>query len=321
MPIQPLRWEKDRLLLLDQRYLPEKTVWLECTSWEQVADAIKTMAVRGAPLIGVTAAYGYSLAKLKNQNLDEAYEGLKNTRPTAINLLHALNRVKKVVDPLSEAKKIEQEEIEANEKIGQHGASLIKEKGCVMTICNTGSLATPGIGTALGVIRTAYEQGKLTEAILCETRPRLQGLKLNAWELLQDGIPFRVIVDSAAGFFMKNNSVALIVAGADRIARNGDTANKIGTYSLAVNANKHKVDFVIAAPSSTIDSHCHNGSEIPIEERPPEEILNIGAPQNCKVWNPAFDVTPAELISAILTEQAIYHFPYQFESLYSRSQL
>lgn len=321
MPIQPLRWENDRLILIDQRHLPEKIVWLECVSWEQVADAIKTMAVRGAPLIGVSAAYGYSLAKIKKQNLDEAYEGLKNTRPTAINLLHALDRVRNASDPISEARIIEQEEIDANEKIGQHGASLIKQKGIVITICNTGSLATPGIGTALGVIRKAYEQGKLTEAILCETRPRLQGLKLNAWELLQDGIPFRVIVDSAAGFFMKNNPVALVVAGADRISKNGDTANKIGTYSLAINANKHKIDFVVAAPSSTIDSDCQNGNEIPIEERSLEEILNIGAPQNCKVWNPAFDITPAELISAIVTEQAIYRAPYQFESLYSRSQL
>lgn len=319
MEIEPVRWEGNSLFVLDQRFLPEKEDWLECKTWKDVAEAIRNMAVRGAPLIGIAAAYGLALAQRQNENVKFAYEELLKTRPTGVNLMFALERTIHSSDFLEEAKKIHREERERNEKIGKHGVTLLKRRGNIMTLCNTGSLATAGIGTALGVIRTAFRMGMLNEAIVLETRPRLQGAKLTAWELHKDEIPFRIITDGAAGYYMKTKSAELIVTGADCIAANGDTANKIGTYALAIQASYHDIPFVVAAPSSTIDSKKRSGDEIPIEERGVEEITDI---LHCSkisgnVWNPAFDVTPGHLISHIVTENGIYSHPYDFRGVCS----
>lgn len=312
MNLDPVHWHNGNLMILDQRLLPEEERWIEASDWKQVAEAISSMAVRGAPLIGVAAAYGLALAG----NDPMAKQGLASTRPTAVNLFHALDRVANSKDPLQEAHRIFEEERAANEAIGNCGASLIEAKATVITICNTGSLATPGIGTALGIIRVLHRQGKLREAILCETRPRQQGLRLSAWECIHDNIPFRVIPDGAAAAFMKTYGAQLVIAGADRIARNGDTANKIGTYSLALAANAHSVPFAIAAPTSTIDPDTPTGDEIPIEERDPDELLEVAghrvAPEGTPVWNPAFDVTPATLIDHIVTERGTFSKPYDF---------
>lgn len=310
--VEALRWENGRLLILDQRLLPGEVRWLEMHDWQQIAQAIEDMAVRGAPLIGVAAAYALAMAN----NSEEAKKRLACTRPTAVNLFHALERVSRAEHPLHEAMNIHEEERAANETIGKNGASLIEGHATVITICNTGALATPGIGTALGVIRTLHREGRLEEAIVCETRPRQQGLKLTAWECLHDNIPFRLIPDGAAAWFMKSNKTQLVIAGADRVARNGDTANKIGTYALALAARAHGIPFAIAAPTSTIDPNSRNGADIPIEQRDPEELLAVGdhklAPEGARAWNPAFDVTPAELIDAIVTEKGIFRPPYDF---------
>jgi methylthioribose-1-phosphate isomerase len=252
-----------------------------------------------------------------------AAAGLAASRPTAVNLFWALDRIARLEDQsfegvLSEAQRIEQEDLEMNLEIGRHGAELVPERAQVLTLCNTGSLATAGHGTALGIVRTAHGQGKVRHVWACETRPRQQGLRLTAWELMQDGIPFSVVADSAAASLMRAGKVDFVVVGADRIAANGDTANKIGTYMLAVLAQHHGIPFVVAAPSSTIDAAISDGSQIPVEERDPRELteaegLLIG-PADCPVYNPAFDVTPGELVTAIVTEAGVQTAPYRFPS-------
>ena len=307
--------------MLDQKVLPQTETWLELTSWLEVRDCIKDMSVRGAPAIGVAAAYGMALAAQKGEDLKEAQEGLAASRPTAVNLFWALNRIASLQTTdfnviLEEAQAIEREDVEMNKQIGEHGAMLIPENANVLTICNTGGLATAGHGTALGIIRTAFSQGKVNHVYPSETRPRQQGLRLTCWELGKDGIPFSAIADGAAASLMRKGKIDFVVAGADRIAANGDSANKIGTYSLAVLAKHHDIPFVIAAPSSTLDRQLAHGDLIPIEERNAEELTHIEgvqvAPDDCPVFNPAFDVTPNELITAIVTERGVNRPRYQF---------
>lgn len=307
--------------MLDQRLLPQSEEWLSLNTWEEVRDAIRDMAVRGAPAIGVAAAYGMALATLHQEDLNVARDGLAASRPTAVNLFWALDRIMALstqdfAPVLAEAQAIEREDLAMNHQIGENGASLVPDGAQILTICNTGSLATAGHGTALGIIRTAFQQGKVKHVWSCETRPRQQGLRLTAWELMQDGIPFHSIADSMAASLMRAGEVDFVVAGADRIAANGDTANKIGTYMLAVLANHHGIPFVIAAPTSTLDSAIPDGSHIPIEERDPQELTHaegtaIG-PAGVPVYNPGFDVTPGELISAIVTEKGVFRPPFHF---------
>jgi methylthioribose-1-phosphate isomerase len=316
MSFDALRWRDGRLHILDQRRLPFEEAWMEASTWQEVADAISEMAVRGAPLIGIAAAYGMALAQQNGDDLAVARNGLAGTRPTAVNLFAALERVAHADNMLHEAQVIEQEERCNNEAIADAGASLITGKTSVVTICNTGSLATAGVGTALGIIRRAFEQGKIKEVFACETRPRMQGLKLTAWELQRDGIPFRVIADGAIAALLAKGEVGFAVAGADRIAANGDTANKIGTRTLAMVCKAFEIPFVIAAPSTTVDVKSATGADIDIEERAPEEITEVAgvriAPEGCPVWNPAFDVTPADLISAIVTETGVHRPSFAF---------
>lgn len=321
MSVVALEWRSDHLAILDQRRLPGSVVWLEARTVEDVAAAISDMAVRGAPAIGIAAAYGLALAALHAEPLADAANRLAATRPTAVNLRWALDRVLSRAPSegfdavLDAAKEIVDEDREANRAIGRFGAELVPQGARILTICNTGSLATGGHGTALGIIRTAHEQGKVRKVFACETRPRLQGARLTAWELMQDGIPFALIADGAAGSLMARE-IDFVVVGADRIAANGDSANKLGTYSLAVIAQHHGIPFVVAAPSSTLDPSRPDGSGIPIEERDPREITEIDgvqiAPRECPVYNPAFDVTPGSLITAIVSERGIHHPPYTF---------
>ena len=332
--LRPVYWEDGTVRLLDQTRLPHEEVWLSLARWEEVAEAIRTMRVRGAPAIGIAAAYGLVLS-VWNLSPDAdpeppfraAVEGLSRTRPTAVNLFWAIRRMGKVFQEhrseslpslkealLKEAKRIHEEDIAANRRIGKYGEELLPQGVRVLTICNTGALATGGYGTALGVIRAAWEEGKLELVYACETRPRLQGARLTAWELLREGIPFRLIADSAAGWLMAKGKVDAVLVGADRIARNGDTANKIGTYTLAVLAHRHRIPFYVVAPTSTIDPELESGKGIPIEERGEDEVLApYGmrfAPEGARAHNPAFDVTPAELISAIVTERGALRPPY-----------
>lgn len=322
MTIQPIRWDGDALALLDQRALPLREEWIRLETWPQVAEAIRDMVVRGAPAIGVTAAYGMALAGLTGDDLATASAGLAASRPTAVNLFWALERMARLGPDasferlLAEARQIEADDLACNLRIGELGASLVPNGARILTICNTGALATAGHGTALGIIRTAHAQGKVDHVYSCETRPRQQGLRLTAWELAREGIPFSSIVDSAAAALMRAGKVDFVVAGADRISANGDTANKIGTYMLAVLAHHHQLPFVIAAPSSTLDLVLADGDGIPIEERGADEICvaegSRVAPEGIKVWNPGFDVTPGELITAIVTETGIFRPPYRF---------
>lgn len=322
MPLTPLKWEEDSLALLDQRLLPKAEIWLFLDTLDAVVDAIRDMAVRGAPAIGIAAAYGMALGAREGIDREAAAARLKASRPTAVNLFWAVDRILsldewKFEPVLAEAKRIEAEDLECNHRIGRNGLELIRPGSRILTICNTGSLATAGHGTALGIIRTAYETHKDIFVYSCETRPRMQGLRLTAWELKHDGIPFKSIADGAAGSLMRQGKVDCVIAGADRIAANGDTANKIGTYSLAVLAAFHGLPFYIAAPSSTIDASLPNGESIPIEERDASELTEIDgvrvAPEGCPVYNPAFDVTPGELIGAIVTESGVYRQPYGFK--------
>ncbi len=330
--LTPVRWREGVLEILDQTELPWKEVWRELRHWAEVAEAIRTMRVRGAPLIGIVAAYGLVLAvwghrpgRERDARFREAFEGLGETRPTAVNLFRALERLRKVFERhkdgpdlhdllLAEARAIHREEVEACRAMGRLGASLLPDGATVVTICNTGALATGGYGTALGVIRAAWEMGKLSLVYPLETRPRLQGARLTAWELLREGIPFRLIADSAVGWLLARERIDAVLVGADRIARNGDTANKIGTYTLAVLARRHGVPFYVVAPTSTIDPNLTSGEGIPIEERGEEEVLApYGmrfAPEGATAWNPAFDVTPAELITAVITERGILRPPF-----------
>ncbi|RCK75082.1 MAG: Methylthioribose-1-phosphate isomerase [Anaerolineae bacterium] len=335
-----IEWKNDALWLIDQRKLPKEVAYLELTDYHQVAEAIKSMIVRGAPAIGAAAAYGLALAcnqssasrvEALKEDLTKAAEVLRQSRPTAVNLAWAIERVLKKVNRenpqdipalrkivLSEAHEIAEEDIRANKQIGYNADPLIPDGAKILHHCNTGSLATVDYGTALGIIRIAHEKGKRVHAYLDETRPRLQGARLSAWELNQLGIPHTVIVDGASGYVMKKVGIDLCVVGADRIAANGDTANKIGTYNLAIVAKEHGVPFYVAAPTSTIDLSIPDGEAIPIEERSPDEITHVGdeqiVPDGSPVLNYAFDVTPARYITAIITEVGVAYPPYE-ESL------
>jgi methylthioribose-1-phosphate isomerase len=301
--IAPLRFEDGVLVLLDQTRLPGEEAWLRCERPEQVADAIARLAVRGAPAIGVAAAYGLALAA--PEDFDRAADLLAAARPTAVNLRWAVDQVRAAgpAGALEAARAIERREREATERIAEHGAALFGSAEQVLTHCNTGALATTGAGTALGVIEAAWRGGGVAQVWVGETRPLNQGSRLTAWELDQAGIPFRVITDSSAGLLMSRGLVDRVVVGADRIAANGDVANKIGTYPLAVLAHRHGIPFVVAAPTSTIDPHTATGADIPLEERDAAEVTPHGHP----AANFAFDVTPAELITALVTEEGVRH--------------
>jgi methylthioribose-1-phosphate isomerase len=319
--LTPLRWHDGALEMLDQRILPTRVEWIRYTSAAGVAEGIREMVVRGAPAIGIAAAYGMAIAAQNGEDLVEADKVLRASRPTAVNLFWALDKIQALESGdaaliLATAKEIEQDDLEMNLSIGRHGAELIPQGANILTICNTGALATAGHGTALGVIRSAHAEGKGIHVWSCETRPRQQGLRLTAFELVHDKIPFHSISDGMAASLMRAGKVDFVIAGADRIAANGDTANKIGTYMLAVLAKHHGIPFAIAAPSSTFDPTLANGDLIPIEERTGTEITHIEgvqvAPDNCPVFNPGFDVTPGELISYIITEKGVFKPPYSF---------
>ncbi|HLX80107.1 MAG TPA: S-methyl-5-thioribose-1-phosphate isomerase [Burkholderiales bacterium] len=307
MKIEPIRWKGDRLELLDQRLLPDQTVYISCKSAAEVAAAIRDMVVRGAPAIGCAAAFGFALDKKNNLNEKRAFETLAASRPTAMNLFWALERMKRAKNPEAEAIAIFEEDLAANRAMGEHGAKLIPDRARVMTYCNTGALATSGHGTALGVIRSAM--AKKISVIACETRPYLQGARLTAWECVQERIPCTLITDNMAGHLMSKGEVDVVIVGADRIAANGDTANKIGTYMLAVLARRHRLPFYVAAPTSTFDPKIADGSAVEIEERAGDEVTGYRgmrwAPEGVKVRNPGFDVTPAELISGIVCERGV----------------
>jgi methylthioribose-1-phosphate isomerase len=305
--VTPLRWEGGTLLVLDQRRLPAEESWVGCTTVEQVADCIRTLTVRGAPAIGLAAAYGMALAGPVEADRTAAATLLRQTRPTAINLSWAIDRALESDDPLEVAKRLHQEQLEADRRLAEFGAERFEEGDRALTHCNTGALATGGFGTAGGVLRAAWEQGRLAHVWVDETRPLLQGARLTAWELSRVGIPFSVIADSAAGGLIARGLVDRVVVGADRIAANGDVANKVGTYPLAVLAARHSVPFYVAAPVSTIDAHTPSGDQIPIEERDPAEILGGDG----EAFNPAFDITPAELVAAVFTEAGVLEPPYE----------
>jgi methylthioribose-1-phosphate isomerase len=305
--VEPIRWTGKTLLLLDQRLLPGKVSYVKCTDAAQVAKAIKDMVVRGAPAIGCAAAFGVVLGK----GSAASFEVLSKSRPTAVNLFWALERMKKAKNLEAEAKAIFAQDLAANRAMGELGATLIPERARVMTHCNTGALATAGWGTALGVIRSS--KSKQITVIANETRPYLQGARLTAWELLQEGIPCTLITDNMAGHLMSSGEVDVVVVGADRIAANGDVANKIGTYPLAVLARRHGIPFYVVAPLSTFDPKIASGKDIPIEERPAAEVTGYRgkrwAPEGVSVRNPAFDVTPAELITGIVCEKGVILAP------------
>ena len=318
-----IRWQGDSLALLDQTKLPVEQVWLTYTDYRQVAEAIKTMVVRGAPAIGVSAAYAYCLAALEGADLVEAKAVLAASRPTAVNLFWALDRMERKATTCSgdaavlieEAKAIHAEDIEMNHAIGAFGAEVVPEHARILTHCNAGALATGGYGTALGVIRAAHEQGKVDMVYADETRPLLQGARLTAYELVEDNIPATLIADNMAAFLMQQGKIDLVLLGCDRMAANGDFANKIGTYSVAVNAKHHGVPFYTVLPSSTIDLSLADGSGIPIEERAADEVRTMygvqTAPTKVPVYNPAFDVTPHELLTGIITEKGVIYPPFK----------
>lgn len=334
--IQPVQWQDNQLLLLDQRILPEQTVYLHYSRSGEAADAITDMVVRGAPAIGVTAGYAMVLAAGEamvlsadnwQQEITPFVDYLAKARPTAINLHWAIVRMQACIANLDagldknkvltvlldEAKAIHSEDIQANKTMGEFASALLPENCGVLTHCNAGALATGGYGTALGVIRSGVANGKITKVYADETRPWLQGARLTAWELLQDNIPVTLIADSAAAYLMQQGKVQWIVVGSDRIAANGDVANKIGTYSLAVAAKYHGIKFMVAAPTSTIDMAMPSGEGIPIESRPRDEVLAVMgqrvAAEGADSWNPVFDVTPASLVDAIVTEKGVVKNP------------
>jgi methylthioribose-1-phosphate isomerase len=299
----PLRWEDGALLVLDQRRLPAEETWVRCETAAQVAECIHTLTVRGAPAIGLAAAYGMALA---GNYVEGAAALLRATRPTAVNLSWAIDRALASDDPLAFAQQLHREQRAADLRLAELGAERFEEGDRALTHCNTGALATGGFGTAGGVLRAAWERGRLAHVWVDETRPLLQGARLTAWELRRAGIPFRVVADAAAGALMERGLVDRVVVGADRIAANGDVANKIGTYPLAVLAARHRVPFYVAAPVSTIDPRTAIGADIPIEERDPAEVIPGG-----DGFNPAFDVTPAELVTAVFTEAGALEPPYE----------
>lgn len=305
-PERILRLESDRVVFLDQRRLPEEEVELECRTAAEVAEAIRTLAVRGAPAIGIAAAYGYALAAARGDDLHVAAEVLARSRPTAVNLSWALAEMRAWEgDPAERAREIHREEVERCRRMAAHAADLLGPGTRALTHCNAGGLATGGYGSAVGALRTAWERGLLRHVLVDETRPLLQGSRLTAWELEAVGIPYTVIADAAAASMMAAGEVDCVVTGADRIAANGDTANKVGTYSLAVLAAHHGIPLYVVAPTSTIDLATPSGAEIPIEERAGDEVTARFAARN-----PAFDVTPADLIAAIVTEEGVHHTPY-----------
>jgi methylthioribose-1-phosphate isomerase len=304
--VAPLRWVDEELHVLDQRRLPEEESWVRCRTAADVAECIRSMAVRGAPAIGLAGAYGVALAARGREDVRTAADLLRGARPTAVNLAWAVDQAAEADDPLALAKRLHDEQREADRRMAELGAERFAEEDRALTHCNTGPLATGGFGTAGGVLRAAWERGRLSQVWVDETRPRLQGARLTAWELRKAGIPFRVIADSAAGGLMARGLVDRVVVGADRIAANGDVANKIGTYPLAVLASRHGVPFYVVAPLSTIDPATRSGAEIPIEERDPAEVTADG-----DGFNPAFDVTPAELVTAVITEAGILEPPFE----------
>ena len=330
--VETIQWTAQGVVMIDQTRLPRETVFVTCRSYREVAEAIRGMVIRGAPAIGVAAAMGMALgvlgadpAKL-DAEMDEIAATLAATRPTAVNLFWAIGRMKKLYAQLrerpvgeirarmvEEAQRIRREDIAINQAMGRHGEPLVPDGKTVLTHCNAGALATAGYGTALGVIRAAIAAGKKIDVFADETRPLLQGARLTAWELIQAGVDVTLICDSTAGQVMKEGRIQRVFVGADRIAANGDTANKIGTYSVAVLAREHKIPFCVAAPSSTFDLSIPDGSVIPIEQRPAEEVTSVfgrrTAPAEVKVYNPAFDVTPARYITAIITERGIIEKP------------
>jgi methylthioribose-1-phosphate isomerase len=332
-----IAWRGRSLIMIDQRKLPGQEVYIRCRTYIQVAQAIEKMVVRGAPAIGIAAAYGLALGTMAlraetgrslDRDFEKIYARLERTRPTARNLFWALERMKAVYERtraeglrsiraalLAEARAIEREDAETNRAIGRHGQTLLRDGWTVLTHCNAGALATAEYGTALGVIRAAVAEGKRITVFADETRPFLQGARLTVWELDRDGIPVVLITDNMAGWFMRRGEVQAVVVGADRIARNGDTANKIGTYSVAVLAKENGVPFYVAAPTSTIDLSLPDGAGIPIEERNPDEVREIGGRlltvPYVEVRNPAFDVTPAAYITAIVTERGVHRPPYE----------
>jgi len=338
--IQTLEWTDAGVRFIDQRKLPTEETYVTCTTHQQVADVIRDMVVRGAPAIGVSAAMGIALgvnnSKAENvddlkKEFDQICKVIGETRPTAVNLFWAIRRMQEKFEllrirPLAhikqalveESQRMHAEDIAANQAMGRHGAALMPSSGGVLTHCNAGALATAGYGTALGVIRAAVEQGKKIHVYADETRPFLQGSRLTAWELMKDGIPTTVISDNMAGAMMKQGKIGAIVVGADRIAANGDVANKIGTYTVAVLAKEHGIPFYVAAPISTVDLATPDGSGIPIEQRNRREVTHIAGkqmvPDGVEVENPAFDVTPANYVAAIITERGIARAPYR-ESL------
>ena len=343
--IQTLEWTHHGVRFIDQTKLPTEEVYVNCTTHQQVADVIRNMVVRGAPAIGVAAAMGIALgvknskaesgADLK-KDFDEICETIRQTRPTAVNLFWAIRRMQEKFETLrvrpvaqikqaliEESQRMHAEDIAANQAMGRYGATLMPASGGVLTHCNAGALATAGYGTALGVIRAAVEQGKKIHVYADETRPFLQGSRLTAWELMKDGIPTTVISDNMAGAMMNQGKIGAIVVGADRIAANGDVANKIGTYTVAVLAKEHGIPFYVAAPISTVDLDTPDGSKIPIEQRNAREVTHIAGkqmvPDGVEIENPAFDVTPAKYVTAIITERGIARAPYE-ESLRQLAQ-
>ena len=333
MSINSIEWKNNRVILLDQRLLPVKEVYRSYQDYTKLALAIREMVIRGAPAIGVAAAMGVALGAhwIKGKNFDREVERIfkifAKTRPTAVNLAWALERMRRVyaekrsqgVDSVKrhlkeEAQRIFEEDIVANRLLGKFGAKLLKNGAHILTTCNTGALATAGYGTALGVIRAMKESGKQVEVLVNETRPYLQGARLTAWELKKDKIPVTLITDNMVGYFMQRNSLDAVIVGCDRVAANGDVANKIGTYTIAVLARRHKIPFYVACPTSTIDLKCPTGDGIPIEERDVKEVTHIFghaiAPRGIRVLNPAFDITHYELVSAIITEKGVIIPPY-----------
>jgi len=332
-----IEWTDEAVVMIDQRLLPVREIYVKCRTYQEVAEAIKEMIIRGAPAIGVAAAMGIALGAqgIKADRFEEFYREyekicdlLAGTRPTAVNLFWAVDRMKRFcmdhkdvkVEKLKElireeALKIYEEDIEINKRIGKNGNSVIPHGARILTHCNAGGLATAGYGTALGVIRAAHEAGKEIQVFADETRPFLQGARLTAWELMKDHIPVTLITDNMAGYFMKKGMIDLVIVGADRIAANGDTANKIGTYSVAILAKEHNIPFYVAAPISTLDLSLKGGDEIPIEERNIREVTHVFdsqiAPDGVKVLNPAFDVTPNRYITAIITEKGVMKAPFE----------
>lgn len=321
--MEAVRWEHNVLRLLDQTKLPTEVVWESYTDYRPVVDAIRRLVVRGAPAIGVAAAYAYCLAALAGDDLNRAKADLAASRPTAVNLFWALDRMERAAlshggDPallIQEAKAIHAEDAAMNRAIGKAGLSVVPEKARILTHCNAGAIATGGYGTALGVVRAAHAAGRVEMVYCDETRPLLQGARLTAWELVEDGIPATLLTDSMAGFAMAKGKIDLVLLGCDRMAANGDFANKIGTYSVAVLAKHHGIPFYTVLPSSTIDLSLTDGSGIPVEERSAGEVRSLygvrTAPEKVSVWNPAFDVTPHELLTGIITEKGVLYPPFR----------